>query len=347
MSEPRVYARAPNHLGDVVMAIPALRRLAERYPESGVDVWCPAAWAPVLEAAGLPAEVMAFRRTRAIWRTAARLRDVGYDAAYLFPPSFSSAAVVRLAGIARRRGTPTDGRGLLLTDRSVRPEAPGEHRVSFYMRLVDPGWKGGEPPVPRLPVQERALEQFRQLVEGRFERPAVAIFPSSYAPARRWPEGKYTALAGLLGQEVGTVVVFGGSGEEVLAARVAAGAGKRGIDLGGRTSLAVLAAGLSECDLVVSNDSGPMHLAAAVGAPLIAIFGSSDPKHTGPLGTRARVLWRSELPCAPCRKNRCRRRGQGTYLPEAQDECVHLITVEAVARAARQQMSQARTASDV
>lgn len=342
-----IYARAPDRLGDLVMAVPALRRLAERYPDRGVDVWCPSALAPVLETAALPLAVMAFRPSGAVWREAARIRDLGYEESYLFTPSLSTAAVARLAGIPRRRGASSGFRNLLLNDRSVRPERPGEHRVSTYMRLVDPEWGGGPPPRPRLPVHERALAQFRQLVAGRFDRPAVGIFPGSNAPARRWPEGKFTALAGILGQEVGTVVVFGGPKQEVLAARVAAGAKGRGIDLGGRTSLGVLAAGFSECDLVITNDGGPMQLAAAVGASIVAIFGSGDPGRTGPLGSHARVIRQPKLPCSPCGKRRCPRRGRGTFLPEAQDECLELIPVEAVVRAARAQLKGAGTSSDV
>jgi lipopolysaccharide heptosyltransferase II len=328
------------------MAIPALHRLAERYPETGVDVWCPSAWAPVLETAALPVDVMAFRRSSAVWKEAARIRDVGYEASYLFTRSFSTAAVACMAGIPMRRGTPTGIRGLLLNDRSVRPEDPGEHRVSSYMRLVDPNWKGGAPS-PHLPVRERALEQFHQLVAGRFERPAVGIFPGSSGPTPRWPEGKFTALAGILGQEVGTVIAFGSPRGQVLAARVAAGAGRRGIDLGGRTSLGVLAAGFSECDLVITNEGGPMHLAAAVGASIIAIYGAGDPRRTGPLSPRARVLRQSDLPCSPCGRSRCPRRGRGTFLPEAQWECLELITVEAVVQAAREQLRGARASSDV
>ena len=162
-----VYARAPDRLGDVVMAIPALRRLAERYPEADVDVWCPSVWAPVLETAALTVDVMAFRRTRAVWKTAARLRDLRYEASYLFTPSFSTAAVTWMAGIPMRRGTRAGIRGLLLNDRSVHRERAGEHRVSSYLRLVDPEWAGGAPPAPQLSVSERALEQFRQRRQDR------------------------------------------------------------------------------------------------------------------------------------------------------------------------------------
>ena len=342
----RIYARAPNHLGDVLMAIPALRRLAERYPDAGLDVWCPYVWAPVLEWAELPAATIPFRRTRALWKTAAWVREIGYEAAYLFTPSFSTAALAWLAGIRRRRGTPTDGRGVLLTERTVRAEAPGEHRVSFYMRLADPDWQGGRPPIPRLRVPDRAREQFAQLMGDRYARPAVGIIAGSNAPARRWPDGNFTALAGMLAEQVGSVIAFAGPGDEVRAARVAAGAGRRGVDLGGRTSLAVLAGGLEACDLVVSNDTGPMHLAAAVGTPIVGIFGSSSPEHTGPLHTRARALWQPSLPCAPCRKNRCARRGAGTFLPEGHEECLRLISVDTVARAAREQLQRVGASSD-
>ncbi len=342
----RIYARAPNHLGDVVIAIPALRRLAERYPEATLDIWCPYRWAPVLEMANLPAAVIAFRRTRAIWRTAGRLRHLAYEAAYLFTPSFSTAGVVWLAGIRERRGTPTDGRSLLLTQRAGREAESEEHRASFYLRIADPDWGGGEPPVPRISVPGEARDQFRRLVVDRLDRPAVGIFPGSNAPARRWPEGRFTALAAILARDVGTLIVFGGPGEEVLAARLAAAAGRRGIDLGGRTSLRTLAAGLEVCDLLVTNDSGPMHMAGALGTPVVALFGAGNPKHTGPLGAPARILRHSTLPCSPCYHVSCPRRGPGTFLPEAQNECLQLISVDAVAETARQFLAKVGTSSD-
>ena len=89
----RIYARAPNHLGDVLMVIPALKRLAERYPDAALDVWCPYIWSSILESAELEAAVIPFRPTRALWKTAAWVRTIGYDAAYLFAPSFSRASV--------------------------------------------------------------------------------------------------------------------------------------------------------------------------------------------------------------------------------------------------------------
>ncbi len=340
----RIYVRAPDSLGDVVMAIPAIRRLAERHPNAEVDVWCHFRWVPVLEMAELPVAVIPFRRRRAIWKTAAWIRAPGYSAAYLFDPGFVASAVARLAGIRKyRKVAMGTRRRVLLGGGNGAPP----HRVSAYMELADPGWPGGPPPVPRLTVPARAREQFRQLMHDRIEGPVVGICPGASVTARRWPEGRFTALAGILAGEAGTVLVFGGPGDEVLAARIAAGAADRGVDLGGRTSLAVFAAGLSACDVVVASDSGAMHLAAAVGAPVVGIFGARSPKQTGPLSERARALWSSRLECAPCGRDTCRREGSGTYLPEAHDECLHLITVEAVSQAAREQLEGARTSSDV
>lgn len=347
ISAHKIYARAPNHLGDVVMSIPALQRLAERYAGSRVDVWCPEYLAPVLESAKLDVNVVGFRRSRSLWLTARRIRRFHYERAYLFTPSFSTAAVARLAGIPERRGTATDRRGWLLSDTDLSRERPGEHRAGFYMRLVDPASRGELPPAPRIMVRAPAAERFARLVDESLQGPVLGLLPGSNAPARRWPVGSFSALAGLLAREVGSVLVFGGAGERALTARVAAGAGEMGVDLGGRTSLSVLAAGLSVCDLVVGNDTGPLHLAAAVGAPVLGLFGSSDPKRTAPLGPRVSVLWQSGLPCVPCHKNECGRRGAGTVLPEARLECLHLLSVHAVAEAARAELEKVGTANDV
>jgi heptosyltransferase-2 len=122
-------------------------------------------------------------------------------------------------------------------------------------------------------------------------------------------------------------VVFGGPGEEALAREVAGGAA---LDLGGRTDLPTLAAGLASCRAVVTNDSGPMHLAAAVGTPVVALFGAGEPRETGPLGPGHRVLRHAALACVPCRKNVCPRSGRGTFLQEAARECLGLIGVDEV-----------------
>lgn len=348
----RVYARAPDRLSDVVLAVPALQRLARQNPDMGLDVWCPLPWTSVLEMADLPAAVIPFRPRRAVWRSAVWLRRAAYDEAFLFSSSVEAALVTRLAGIPVRGAVAGWSLRRLLGDSAARVETGREHRASTLMRVVDPHWTETHPTPPRLTVPARAREYFEALVAGRggrggrLRRPALGIVPGARVAARRWPEGRFTALAGILAAEVGSVIVFGSSRDGVLAARVAAAAGARGIDLGGRTSLTVLAAGLSACDLAIANDGGALQLAAAVGTPTVGIFGPRPPEQMGPLSNASRIIWRSSLPCAPCGRERCPRRGRGTVLPEAREECMQLIGVESVARVAGEALKQLETARD-
>lgn len=326
---------APNHVGDVVMALPALRRLAERHAGARVDCVARPHVAPLLAMAGLPFRTIVAERADWI-RSAWGLRPERYDLAVLLAPSFRAAAFAWLAGARARRGTPTDARRWLLTEAAPRAEAPGEHRVGFYLRIVDPEWTGGEPPGPRLQVDEAAGREADALVDGAGPGPVLGVFPGSNAPARRWPAERYAALAERAARSLGAAVwVFGDRRERAVTGQVAAGAGGRGVDLGGRTTLRALAAAMARCRVLVTNDTGPMHLAAAVGTPVVAIFGSSDPGRTGPLGVPARVLWRRDLPCVPCLKNRCPRSGPGTILPDAVNECLHLVGVDEAFEAVR------------
>jgi ADP-heptose:LPS heptosyltransferase len=333
----RIYARTPDYLDELILSLPALQRLSDRSAgdPAPVDIWCPLSLTPILGMAGLSAEVIPFPRRVPAWRATRWLRGAEYGAAYLFDPGAAAALTVRLAGIPLRGRAAFDRVG------------KGEHRVDEYLRIVDPEAGAGRRVAPRLELSSRAREDFRRLVGDRFERPALAIVPGSRARARRWPEGRFTALAGLLAGQVGTVIAFGAPDDAVLAARVAAGGGSRGVDLGGRTSLPVLAAGLAECDLVVANDNGALQLAAAVGARGVGIFGPRSPERFGPLTGGIRTLWHSMLPCAPCGRDSCRRFGRGSILSEARDECTQLIAVEAVTRVVREQLEEARTTSDV
>ena len=138
------------------------------------------------------------------------------------------------------------------------------------------------------------------------------------------------------------VLVFGGPQERRLTAQVA---GEAAVDLGGRTDLPMLAAGLAECALLVSNDSGPMHLAAAVGTPTVTLQGPADPAVTRPLGGRHVMLRHPELPCVPCVKNVCPRRGRGYVLPDATRECLRLISVDDALGAVRTHPAMALTSS--
>lgn len=292
----RLIVRAPNHLGDVVMALPALRA-------AGGDVLIREGLAPLLQLARLPGRIIPFADTLA---AAWAMRRGHYERGVLLPPSFSSALIFALGGVDHRRGTGTDGRRMLLTDPVSVGSLKGLHRSVQYMVLVG---AGRDPVVPRLDVARKS-----------HEGTVIGVFPGGNAPSRRWEPDRFAELVRRLTKRGRQVVVFGGPTERELTARVAGGAA---VNLGGQTDLAQLASGIASCDLLVTNDTGPLHLAAAVGTPTVSLWGAGDPAVTGPLGAGHRMLRHPELDCVPCTKNDC---------PLAVDRyrCLTLITVDDV-----------------
>jgi lipopolysaccharide heptosyltransferase II len=317
---PSLVVRAPNHLGDLVMALPALEAAGT------IDVLVAGAIAPLLAMAHLDATVIPLTRGAAGFaRAVAELRRGRYAQGVLLTPSFSSALLFAAGGVRERRGTDTDARHVLLTERVPSDAFADRHRSAAYWALVSNSTIP-QALVPRLTVSDEAKARWRALSIPD-DGPLIGLFPGGHAPARRWSPASFATLAMRLVARGAQVVVFGGPAERTLTARVA---GTRATDLGGRTDLALLAAGLAACDLVVSNDSGPLHVAAAVGTPTISCWGAGDPRVTGPLGRAQRIVRHAELPCVPCTRNVCPRRGRGTELPDAHNECLALITVDEV-----------------
>lgn len=326
-----LIVRAPNHLGDLVMALPALEAAAP------ADVLVSRPLAPLLELAGFGSRVLAFDRgRRGFWAAVRMLRARRYARGVLLTPSFSSALLFAAGGVRARRGTVSDHRRALLTD-PVPPEGlDGLHRSAAYWYLVT-GQRPSEAPAPRLAVPGSEMRRWAEAVgeayagEAGGPRP-IGVFPGSNAPSRRWEPDRFAEVVRGLVARGERVIVFGGRRERELTARVT---GSEALDLGGGTDLPLLAAGLAACRVVLTNDSGPMHLAAAVGTPAVALFGAGDPRVTGPLGGEHTILRRTDLPCVPCVKNDCPRSGPGYILPEAERECLRLIDVSDVATALR------------
>jgi heptosyltransferase-2 len=328
-SRASTVVRAPNHLGDVVLALPALQ-------SGNHDVMVVRPLVPVLEMAGLAGEILPLDRgTSGFLHAAKRLRARGYQKGILFPPSFSSAMVFSAGGVRSIRGTDTDGRWLLLQDPVATSEiiGAGLHRSEQYWRLVHKAAPAG-PLVPALTIPSAARASWDDIAGGGAARGALGIFPGSNAPSRRWPTVRFAELTRRLTAHGQRVVVFGGPAERTTTAEIAAAGGANALDLGGRTDLPTLAAGLASCALLVSNDSGPLHLAAAVGTRTISLWGAGDPVVTGPLGTGNRIIRRADLPCVPCVKNECPRSGAGYVIQWANTECLHLIGVDEVEAAA-------------
>jgi heptosyltransferase II len=323
----RRVIRAPNHLGDVVAALPAI-------VADGSDVLVVRALAPLLEMAGVRGEVLPFDRgLRGFLRAAADLRRRGYADGVLLTAAFSAAWLLRCGGVRRVRGTATDGRSFLLSERVSAGSLRPYHRIDAYRLLLGtaPAELDGAPRAHRLAVPAQRVAHWRALVP-QGPGPLVGLFPGANAPARRWPADRFAELARRLAEAGARLVVMGGAREAVLTADVAAAA-QGGLDAGGRTDLGDLAALLSLCDLVVTNDTGPMHLAGAVGTPTVSLWGPSDPREVRQVGAPDVRVTGPELACKPCYRNHCARRGAGTLLPDAHEECMRLIEVESVVRA--------------
>jgi len=309
----RVLVRAVNWVGDGVLTLPAIAALGRRFPAAEIAVLA-APWVAGLFA-GQPAvhRVIEIRREgehrglRGRWRLARRLRGEGFDLAVLFPNSLDAALVPWLAGIPRRLGVPADGRRPLLTHAVRLPARASGHQVEHYLGLVRSLGAAG-PSLPRLRVAEQASHAAARLLhEHGIEagRPLVALNPGSvYGGAKRWPAARYAAVGDGLAAEGGVVLLVGSRREEGILREVAGRMRAPALVLAGRTDLPTLAALLERAALVLTNDTGAMHVACAVGAPVLALFGPTDARATGPLGPRAHLI-RHEVPCSPCLYREC------------------------------------------
>jgi heptosyltransferase-2 len=327
----RVLLRAPNWLGDTVMAVPALRALRAALPEAELSVLGP--WAPALLEAepGLHRVLGVPAGWRARWAAARALRSAPPDLAVLLPNSFATALEARLTGARWRVGYAGDGRTALLTH-AVPPPAARVHQVAEYLGLLAVLGVATPPAPPRLhvtPARDQEARALLQRVGVETAGGAVAVqLGAALGPSKLWPADRLTALAAALEAD-GTPVVFLGSptAGPLLDAVVRAGGGPVR-SLVGRDHPALLPALLARFALLVAPDSGPAHVAAAVGVPVVALFGPTDPRLTAPLGSGHAALWRRP-PCAPC------------FLPHCpiDHRCLRRLEVEEVLVAVRARLS--------
>ncbi|MHB8835423.1 MAG: lipopolysaccharide heptosyltransferase II [Candidatus Methylomirabilia bacterium] len=319
-SPAKIVVRAPNWLGDLMMATGVLRAILERWPAASVDLVVCAGH----EVLPLPkrGRVLPFERRRlAAGSFGASLRSAGYDRFYVLPPSFSSAWMAWRSRVPERVGYCGHFRGPLLRPALVpRTPARSVHLAREYLDLIDPELElDCYPPRIDLPGSWVA-EQLARICRALPER-FVALAPgAAYGPAKAWPAVRYRELARGLRDRMGVPVVLCGTGEEHALAELVR-SGEAGIlNWCGATDLSGLVAVLSRAALLVSNDSGAMHVMAALRRPQVAIFGSTSPVWTGPINEKAAVVTLG-LPCAPCFARTCR---YGHY------DCLRNVTAEQV-----------------
>jgi len=323
----RVLLVKPSSLGDVIHALPVAVALKEAFPGVEVDWVVGRPYAELVAAQPAVERTLLFERRRwggwgfwhhrREWRNlVARLREAKYDVAIDLQGLARSAALTRASRAPARVGLTTAREfGRFAYTVAVRPRHPEAHAVDRYLQTLRA--LGVTPPAePRfeLAVPEHARRRVDALLaEELVAEEIVCVAPGARWETKRWPAERFAQVAAGLarchgpgGQDNVRVIVVGTEDDAERARVVTEGVGEQALDWTGRTSLVELAALLERSALLLTNDSGPMHLAAAVGTPLVAVFGPTNPSRTGPYGERA-VVVTSAAHCAPCYRRQCER----------------------------------------
>ena len=335
----KILVRGVNWLGDAVMTTPALQRLREARPDAHIslltheklcDLWLRH---PSLN------EVMTFKAGEGVFHLAGRLRGEGFDTAVVFPNSFRSVLETFLAKIPRRIGYRGNARSVLLTqtlprragdvrmhkrshgeiDRRIAQNAaretfpPSAHHAHDYLHLVAALGAKAAPLPPLLHVGEEEVAAVRARFDLPDGPPWFALNPGAeYGGAKRWPEDRFVEAAVQMHERTACRwLILGGPADRELADRIASEIAKHTgqpvTNLAARTSLRELCAVLKACALLLTNDTGPMHVAAAVGTPVVVPFGSTSPELTGPWSApgRPHQIIVGNVSCAPCFRREC------------------------------------------
>ncbi|MDK9703336.1 MAG: lipopolysaccharide heptosyltransferase II [Sulfuritalea sp.] len=322
----KILVVAPSWIGDTILAQPLLTLLKRKHPDARIEVLAPDWSAPLL---GRMAEVDAvipnpfrhgefsFSTRRALGR---RLAGADYSAAFVLPNSWKSALVPFFARIPRRVGYQGESRYLLLNERHRLDVAAHPQLVQRYAALAGP--LPAQLPLPRLNSGIEQQQAVRAALNLSLDAAPIIFCPGAeYGPAKRWPVRHFAALARLVATPQNPAWLIGSTRDAAVGGEICAAAEGAALNLCGRSTLEQAIDLIATARCVVSNDSGLMHVAAALGRPLVALYGSSSPAYTPPLSAQAIILTKS-LPCSPCFKREC---------PLGHFDCMNGITPQQVA----------------
>jgi len=315
----KILVRATNWVGDTVMMIPALDVIDKTFSHAEITVLASPWVISLLEHHPAVDRAMIINKGKGLLgtgkelaRIVAWMRAERFDLAVLLQNAFEAAFLASLGKARYRVGYDTDGRGFLLTHRVNRNQGMvSVHQVEYFLGLVESmGWQAEERR-PILYLDNRDIESASLLLgslgidENHF---VVGLNPgAAYGSAKRWPEKRFALVGDWATERWGAkVLLFGAHSESDITDRVARSMQSNPADLCGRTTLGQAMALIKRCNLVVSNDSGLMHVAAAFNIPLVALFGPTNPYETGPLSTNATIV-RHAVECSPCLKEECPR----------------------------------------
>ena len=301
MSEPkpfRILIRSSNWLGDSILSTPAVRAIKRGRPDAHVTIAAPAKLASIWKLIPEVDEIISLPN-KSLFATVRLLRRQKFDVAILFPNSLRSALEVWLSGIPRRVGYRGHSRAWLLNQIVPPPRkpAPIEHQALHYLRLAEQMGATIEP--------DGGLQNLT-LINGNVQENKIGLCPGAeYGPAKRWlPERFGEAAKEIMTQRPVEWVLFGTAKDSATGEVIATALGEKCVNQIGKTTLDELIEQLRACRLLVTNDTGTMHLAALLGVPIVAIFGSTEPRLTGPLGNH-HVILRHQVECSPCFLREC------------------------------------------
>ncbi|MDH5562552.1 MAG: lipopolysaccharide heptosyltransferase II [Nitrospirota bacterium] len=319
-----ILIRVPNWIGDAVMCLPALIDMREYFPRSTLTILARPTIAAMLRGHSGIDEVLVYdhlgehQGLMGFLKLVRIVQTKRFDCAVLFQNAFEAAMIAFLSGISSRIGYATDGRAWLLTQPVPCVNPVGLHHIHYYQQLVQR--------VTRVPFQDRTphlavSSQEQAACENRFpdvfqppEMMVIGINPGSvYGSAKRWLPERFAEVGDQLvealarasaGSLLVRCVIVGGPGEEAIGEDIAKRMRHSPVMLSGKTTIREVMGVLTRCAVLVTNDTGPMHLAHALGVPVVAIFGSTDPRTTGP-SVQLRDIVQSPVRCSPCLLRAC------------------------------------------
>ena len=328
----KILIRGPNWVGDAVLAIPALKAVRERFPRAEITLLVRPWVAGLFSSAPYVDRVWSVKRPTTLKNWVRITRDIRgrrFDLALLLPNSFESALMMFMGRVRQRIGYATDGRRWMLTDAVTKASEP-RHQIHYYLELAKALSAATDRPSIAIEATPLERDSARRLLAAEgipVSAPFLVLNPgAAYGSAKRWHQERFAKVADNLAAEMGLhVALIGSEVEGAVANRICESMTRRTAVLNGKTSLETLIGVLAESTLMITNDSGPMHMAAALGIPTVAIFGPTDETTTGPYGPLTRVV-KHAVECSPCLLREC----------PIDHRCMNAVTVDEVCRAARE-----------
>lgn len=327
----RILIRSTNWVGDAILTTPAIRAVRKNFPHAEITILAKPWVAPIFCNNSYVDNILQYDDggRHAGWlgkvRLSKDLRRSGFDLAILLQNAFEAALLAYLAGIPNRLGYNTDGRRFLLTN-SIRldPGLKQVHEIEYYLGILQQAGltlNGRHLTLMVSDEERRRAEEILGRCRLLGQQTLVGVSPgATYGSAKRWFPERFASLCDRIQESSGAkIVIFGGPSEQAVGEQVCQLMKGKSVNLCGKTNLRDAVGLIERCHLFIANDSGLMHVAAALDVPLVAIFGSTNPITTGPSSSRSRIV-RVPVPCSPCLKTEC----------PTDNRCMKEITVDMV-----------------